>query len=589
MSPRRRVAMPEPGWAPPSRIDESGLKVTVTDEGSANSCIIDFTNLPGPEELRRQFASALERKTGPTGTWKRIQSVRPLTESLAPFCAYLADRGGIVSIEKITADVWNDFKLHLDTHPRPIGPRRKVSSPYAPATRRKILTSVAGLLKAAEGLPEGTKRALRLRVVSEPRRTQDHHSDDDFKSIQRAAQAVIYTAATRISANAALLERCGDSDLTEEEALKATALKAVMTSGRLDPADLPLHYALGTVKRNARGQVYPVVSMARAALFPTVSEIVAGAVLLLCHEGYNRSVVDQLAVPDSSATAADEMDAYRTPTDKPRRGRSGRHQTNILVDDGMNSVGRAIRWITDATEPARRYLNSQGVATDRLLVSWAADGEVPILGIPHYNSARYAAAKWWPSGVEGIANFAMLHRTHVTRIKRQPEHHSRGTFLKEYLLLDATAQEAALTTAREGLEAALAPARKRLAIRVVRSDADVSEQSDTAVASCGDYDHNPRTGAKCSDSFLMCLRCANAFAGPRHFPRIVCLHDAMENLRSAIDSKTWAEDFAPYYLDVVAFLRDELTPAQIAEARARVADEDRRTIERLLWGEYNLA
>ncbi len=587
MSPRRRAAMPDPGWAPPSRIDDSGLKVTVTDEGSTNSRIIDFTNLPGPVELRRQFAAALERKTGPTGTWKRIQTVSRLTESLPPFCAYLDERGDITSVEEITADVWNDVKLHLDTHPRPIGPRRKVSSPYAPATRRKILTSIAELLKAAEGLPEGTKRALRLRVVSEPRRIQKHHSDDDFKAIQKAAQEVIYAAATRIRANAALLERYGDSNLTEEEALKATALRAVMANGRLDPADLPLHHALGTVRRRARGQVYPLVSLARAALFPTVSEIIAGAVLLLCHEGYNRSVVDQLTVPDSAATTADEMDAYRTPTDKPRRGRSARHQTSILVDDGINSVGRAIRWITDATEPARQYLGSQGVPTDRLLVSWAADGEQPILGIPQHNSARYAAAKWWPKGVEGIANFAMLHRTHVTRIKRQPEHHSRGTFLKEYLLLDATAQTAALATAREGLEAALAPARKRLAIRVVRSDADVNAQSDTAVASCGDYDHNPRTGAKCSDSFLMCLRCANALAGPRHFSRIVCLHDAMENLRSAIDSKTWTENFAPYYLDVVAFLRDELTPAQIAAARVQVTDEDRRTIERLLWGEYN--
>jgi hypothetical protein len=581
--------MPEPGWTPPSRIDASGLKVTVTDEGSANSRVIDFANLPGPEELRRQFALALERKTGPTGTWTRIQSVRPLSESLPPFCAYLDQRGDITSVEKITADVWNDFKLHLDTNPRPIGPRRKVSAPYAPATRRKILTSVAGLLKAAEGLPEGTRRALRMRVVSEPRRIQAHHSDDDFKAIQKAAQEVIYAAATRISANAALLERYGDSVLTEEEARKATALKAVMANGHLDRSDLPLHEALGAVRRNARGQLYPVISMARAALFPTVSEIVAGAVLLLCHEGYNRSVVDQLTVPDSAATAADEMDAYRTPTDKPRRGRSARHQTNILVDDGINSVGRAIRWITEATEPARHYLGTHGVPTDRLLVSWARDGEEPILGIPHYNSARYAAAKWWPDGVEAVANFAKLHRTHVTRIKRQPEHHTRGTFLKEYLLLDATAQEAALATAREGLEAALAPARKRLAIRVVRSNSDVGEQSDTAVASCGDYDHNPRTGAKCSDSFLMCLRCANALAGPRHFPRIVCLHDAMENLRSAIDSKTWAEDFAPYYLDVVAFLREELTPAQIAEARAQVTDEDRRTIERLLWGEYNRA
>jgi hypothetical protein len=423
---------------------------------------------------------------------------------------------------------------------------------------------------------------------------QAHYSVDDFEAIQKAAQDCVYSAAVRIRANAVLLARHEDPSLTPTEARKAEALKALATNGRLDArsaADWQRFKALDAMVESplssGRINMSPRVSLAQAALFLTAAEVAACAVLLMCHEGYNRSVVHQLTVPDSAATAADEVDAYRTPTDKPRRGRTGRHKTDILVDDGPNSVGRAMRWIVEATEPARRYLAASGTPTSRLLLSWPMYSEQPTLGIP--TSARTAAVRWWPGDVANTANWAMLHRTHVTRIKRQPEHHNRRTFVKEYLLLDAAERETAGHVIREALEAAIAPARQRLAIRVLSSDAQLARDADTAVASCADYDHNPRTGRRCGDSFLLCLECENAQAGPRHFPRIVLLHDAMENLRSAIEPETWADEFSRPYLNLAAFLRDKLSAAQIAEARSQATDEDRHVIERLLRGEFDSA
>lgn len=598
MSPRRRVAMPEPGWSPPSRIDASGLKVTVTDEGTANSIVIDLTDLPGTRELRNGFARAIETITGPTGTWKRTATTRRVREALPSFLEFL-DEVEVTSISGVTPRVWNDFRLHLASASRPVRANRKKSAPFSVGMQVQVLSCMKQLLRSAPELPQATKQALNTRLAKVERRVQQHYTEKEFEEIQRLAQTVVHAAAQRIGANDRLLGRYGDPTLTPEEERKAEALRVVMTSGGLDVskyADMPLFKALGAIKvtRYERppgsGRFHnitsPRLNLARAALFMTPAEAAACAVLLMCHEGYNRSVIDNMTVPDRAATAANDVDAYRTPTDKARRGRTARHQTDILVDEGSESVGRAIRWITTATEPARRYLAEHGEPTNRLLASWTTNGPKPTLGIP--TSARLAAKKWWPANIADVAHWAMLHRTHVTRIERRPEHHNQNTFYKEYLLLDTAQRQIADRTIVEGLNAALAPATKRLALRIIPSDDQVSVDGDTAVVSCADYNHNPRTGVRCLDSFLMCLECENGLAAPRHVKRIVVLHDAMENLKSAIDPDIWEERYERYFLDLIALLRsDKFTEAQIREARAAATDEDRHIIESLLRGEYD--
>lgn len=599
MSPRRRVAMPEPGWNPPSRIDESGLKVTVSDEGTANIAVIDLTSLPGSWELRHGFAKAIETITGPTGAWRRIATTRRVRETLPSFLEFLVEVAGVTSISGITPRVWNDFRIHLASAPRPVRANRQKSAPFSVGMQVQVLACMKSLLRSAPGLPQATKQALNTRLAKVERRVQHHYTEEEFGRIQRAAQIVVHAAAQRIGANAGLLDRYGDASLTPAEARKAEALRVLMANGRLRVdkyADVPLFKALDATKviryerppgsGHFHNITQPRLNLARAALFLTPAEAAACGVLLMCHEGYNHSVIDNLTVPGSAATAADEVDAYRTQTDKARRGRTSRHQTDILVDEGTESVGRAIRWITTATEPARRYLNEHGEPTNRLLVSWTTNGDKPTLGIP--KSARRAAEKWWPSDIADVAHWAMLHRTHVTRIERRPEHHNRSTFYKEYMLLDAAQREVADRVIIEGLNAALAPATKRLALRIVASDDQVSVDGDTAVVSCSDYDHNPRTGVRCLDSFLMCLECENGLAAPRHVKRIVLLHDALANLKSAIDPDIWEERYERYFLDLIALLQsDKFTDAQIREARAAATDEDRNVIERLLRGDYD--
>ncbi|RYE38208.1 MAG: hypothetical protein EOP24_47550, partial [Hyphomicrobiales bacterium] len=66
----RRAALPGAGYTRPSSLDPTGLIVTVFGESSGVEGTFDFTTLPGTIELRRAFAAALDRKSGPGGTWR---------------------------------------------------------------------------------------------------------------------------------------------------------------------------------------------------------------------------------------------------------------------------------------------------------------------------------------------------------------------------------------------------------------------------------------------------------------------------------------------------------------------------------------
>jgi hypothetical protein len=64
----RRAALPGAGYTRPSSLDPTGLIVTVFGESGGVEGTFDFTRLPGSIELRRAFAAALDRRSGPAGT-----------------------------------------------------------------------------------------------------------------------------------------------------------------------------------------------------------------------------------------------------------------------------------------------------------------------------------------------------------------------------------------------------------------------------------------------------------------------------------------------------------------------------------------
>src|ERR1700741_218408 len=73
---QRRAALPGAGYTRPSSLDPTGLIVTVFGESGGVEGTFDFTVVPGGIELRRAFAAALDRKSGPAGAWRSGETCR---------------------------------------------------------------------------------------------------------------------------------------------------------------------------------------------------------------------------------------------------------------------------------------------------------------------------------------------------------------------------------------------------------------------------------------------------------------------------------------------------------------------------------
>ena len=88
----RKAALPAAGYTRPASLDDSGLKVTIYEEDGTVAGVCDFTRLPGSTELRRAFAIAIDRKSGPGGTWRSYATCRHGLQVVRVFLAYLAGR-----------------------------------------------------------------------------------------------------------------------------------------------------------------------------------------------------------------------------------------------------------------------------------------------------------------------------------------------------------------------------------------------------------------------------------------------------------------------------------------------------------------
>jgi hypothetical protein len=562
----RRVALPPPGWTPPSKVDETGLRVTVANEGGLRSKVVDLRDLPGSEGLRRDLALALAYLNGPAGTWKRLANFRGVRPPLRTLLIFMESRG-IETFADLTASAWNEYRIDVQDNSR--------------ASARNL--GVTGtVVRCVPALPELTLRTTMLRRPLRRRKPQPTYTGDEFNAIRRSAQLTVRQAYRRISRNADLLARLDRDDLTPAEALKAKALHEVAMWGR--PSTRVGYQCLGAV--GLKGQINarnPILAIARSSLFLTSSEALAGAALLICSEGFNVSVIDELDVPSGAATSAEETGAWTVRTDKPRRGAARRFNTSVLPENGDDSPGKFMRWLIGATAPGREFLSRDAEPESRLIIWWGVTHAEarPRAGVP---IKRGTTTSWWPEAVTPLCNLAMLHRTYITRINRKPAHHTRRTHLQDYLLLDRATREEMAPVIEAGLLAAIAEGRRRLQITLTTGATDPAK--DTVLASCADFEHHPDTGLRCGDSFLTCLMCRNAVATPRHLPRLVALREALEELRSALDPELWEAHFAGAYFSLLALFETRLSQPLVESARGQISAPDRANVRALLNGVY---
>jgi hypothetical protein len=167
---QRRAALPGAGYTRPSSLDPTGLIVTVFGESGGVEGTFDFTPLSGSIALRRAFAAALDRKSGPAGAWRSRESCRNGYWALRSFLEYLAARDDAPSTAaEIGPAILAAWRLSLPHN----------------HTARNRLALLRTVLPLVPGLPVETVTAINRRIAQSPHPTEVAYSYEQFEVVTR--------------------------------------------------------------------------------------------------------------------------------------------------------------------------------------------------------------------------------------------------------------------------------------------------------------------------------------------------------------------------------------------------------------------
>lgn len=570
--PGRKAALPDTDWRRPQMVDASGLVANAVSQDGKESASFDFGDLPGPVEFRRELVAAF---AGNIRTrWHSPESWRKHAAVVREFLEFAAERQPpVTAVDEITAKVWEDWKTTEW--------RRSL---------RTTLRATATLTGSARAAMDVVHRGYQPQPLAT-------YSAADIKELRRAAAATVRAACLRIEGNVALMERWRAGSLAPGSAEEEM--------GRL----LDQLARTGDVPRYPGGRTHVRVASvlfgsdgtfaAWAQLFPTMAEMGAAGLLMICVEGWNLSVLQTMRLPQQWPNADatdDEPVIHRLDTDKPRRGRD-RYASNNLVDVGPGSAGAAMRQVIAMSRQARSTLENLGAATDSLFLARrkAQGSKSPLFA--HAASMPQAIAAWrrrfgTAAGLSQVTARILRHSTQV--LHGAPRNNSAAVQDRDYLLRSATVREQSRAVVEAGLQAAVAQARAQLAMRMVPATGDADLTADvradlaagrlkTPVANCGDFQHSPLSaGGPCAVSFLMCFACTNALATGRDLPGIVYLHQGLDAIRSAVTGPVWAADWAGHFARVSDFLAAHTNESDWPALRSALSPENRTLIDQML-------
>lgn len=567
---KRSELLPPSDFEGANNIDAERLSFVASNEQGTRQALISFAKQPGAQQLRLDLITAMAYLNGPRGQWRSAETALGHYDSIASFLRWL-DQEGLhpESASAIDGGLWKQWILHNGG-----------ASTLSGAGR---IRNVRNVLRAVPGLSDSLISALSRRTGKPLPKLQTSYTHAEFRQIRRAARQVVHRAARRIGVNNEILRRYrrGES-LPAGLERTACALSEVADHG-MDVSvsacrDLVSGSGAKVSKRAAQDQ-----------LFLTPHEAWACAVLLTAEAGWNPSVVHELVVPDNVVGVADGKDVYTIDIDKPRRGRR-RHSTSTEVVEPGADTARALKWVIDATDPARDVLAAAGEPSERLLIYCRRKGYTAndrfAFGCP--TGTVRGKSSWAPFSPISLQR---LRRTRQVLFDRTPTQNTRDTHEDAYVLNDSATRNETRPVIELGLNSALKSAENYVQLRIVAEEL-VDERirsgsADTVVAACMDFHHHPSTDTTCTDSFLACLGCANSIATPRHLGRLVLLHAALDELRSALTETEWQRRWEIHYRRLSSVLAQHSTEAERAHAMLKAADLDRDLIGRLLSGELS--
>ena len=357
---RTAAVAPAGGYSRPLRVDPDGLRVSVTTEdGDTN--VFDFSSVDAPPGLMGPLVAAFGTLSGPTGTWRQMESVRGGWYALRRFLRFVTDEHpDVVTITGLTADVWRSWRAYTD----------------AASGRNGQARVIRILLREVAGLPPGTQMALNGRIEGNVERQEVAYKRDEIASIVRAARRVLRAAETRIAANQEVLERyragkepqdCVRVRFSGREWSYGEILDHLSRTGRKPDTGGLRTAGIGALRKmlgiDGEERSY------RVLLFPSVHEIYAAMILLTYAKGLNLSVMARLKVSDIRHLPEPGRGIYQVDVDKPRGG-ADRYSTVSF----SGSAARLLQRTLAITEPARETLTRLGHAGDAVLIACKMNG-----------------------------------------------------------------------------------------------------------------------------------------------------------------------------------------------------------------------
>lgn len=556
-----------------SRVSGDGLSVTVWDESGTKHMTLSFADEAGSMELRKEWVACIASASGPAGSWRSIETARGGSSRSRVFLGWASGRG-IKSLDSVTAEDWADFISWVrDSHP----------DVTAKARNSKVL-AVRAILLQHVGLSYETGQALSQRYLETQETVlPDHYTVSELQQIRSSATRALRAAWKRIEPNWTLactrIESVPAQQRSRWEALQSLLREPHKRLGRNDGS------ALGLLDQylNVR------MEEARSLLFLTTSEGLAAYAAIIAATGENSSTTSRRKTPSTAASVGSErLTIFTSEREKRRRG-SGK---SLMAENvtATSPLGKILRLVMDCTAPARfaAHINPDALldnhpgahqsakeSSSESLILFMRRSGVLVNSVTHVPKAL----DWMPVGLH--LDFRRLHRTYLTRVAQQPVDNRHLTWIDAYILKDPEKIRELEDIHRAAQQKAVDAART-LAVRLLTEDEAEAEGLDIAASAkgtrCRDIRRNPETGTYCSNSWLSCLGCKNAYIIMSNLAPLVALLDLLEmKRRDDDDRERWRREYLIPWKQLTAIL-SEVDPTTVSAARAKISPDLRSEV-----------
>lgn len=253
-------------------------------------------------------------------------------------------------------------------------------------------------------------------------------------------------------------------------------------------------------------------------------------------------------------------------------------------------LGKLLQLVLNCTSPARlsAHINPKalvdshprayqfvGESSSESLILFAKLGGVLANSVAHVPKSL----AWMPAGL--TLDLRRLHRTYLSRLAQIPVDNRHLTWIDAYILKDPERirelEDIHRASQRKTLERV-----RSLAVRLLTEQEATAEGLDTTPTAkgtrCQDILHNPETGNYCSNSWLSCLGCKNAYILTSNLHPLVALLDLLDiKRRDDDDRERWRREYLIPWQQLTVILSG-VEPETVSAARSKVTPELRSQV-----------